>query len=148
VVKIIAENSTDIRQIQGLIAVTPLAVVQELVLVMTGPIVQVLTHVMKERAIVILIETAELDWFVGTITVELYMGIRPLKKLIVASDQIQNGIHGVDGVAALEDVEEEQGQEDEDVMEIIVRGHLQIQSHATQIDVQVMRGTLTTLAII
>jgi len=85
---------------------------------------------------------------VGTITVEIYMGTRPLKKLIVASDQFQNGIHGVDGVAALEDVEEEQDQEDEDVMEIIVRDHLQIQSHATHTDVQVMRGTLTTLAII
>jgi len=61
VVKIIAENSTDIRQIQGLIAVTLLAVVQELVLVMTGLIVQVLTGVVKEREIVILIGTAELD---------------------------------------------------------------------------------------
>jgi len=60
VVKIIAENSTDIRQIKMLIAVTTL-VVQELVLVMTGLIVQVLTGVVKEREIVILIGTAELD---------------------------------------------------------------------------------------
>jgi len=75
VVKIIVETSTDLRQMKMLIAATT-HMGQELVLEMTGTIVQVLTSVVKMRVTVTETVTAELGSSVAKITAEIFMDIR------------------------------------------------------------------------